>query len=265
MANILSSENFYDRLSRAFDVMTNWSQRLAQEMPFLLKVLEEHGAKKVLDTACGTGWHTITLAQRGYYAVGCDASPQMIARARVNAAREGTDVSFVVASFSELNNLKEKFDALLCLGNSLPHLLTKKDLEEALRQMRSCLNPGGILILQNLNYDLRLKKRPRFFAVNGNEKTLVWRFADYGPRFITFHIVLFEKQMEEKDQAKVSWSVEVNSTLQRPLLKNELQISMQKVGFKEIKFFGGLDGSPFIRNKSPDLVIVTRNSKVKRK
>lgn len=265
MANILSSENFYDRLAKAFDVMTDWIQRLANEMPFLLKVLEEHGAKKVLDTACGTGWHTIALAQRGYYAVGCDASPEMIARAHTNAVREGLNVPFVVASFSELNKLEEKFDALLCLGNSLPHLLTKKDLEEAFRQMRSCLNPGGILILQNLNYDLRLKKKPRFFAVNGNEHTLVWRFADYGPKFIIFHIALFERQIEEKDQAKVSWSVEVNSTLQKPLLKNDLEISLQKVGFKEIKFFGGLDGSPFIRNKSPDLVIVARNSKVKPK
>ncbi|MGB9698446.1 MAG: class I SAM-dependent methyltransferase [Thermodesulfobacteriota bacterium] len=264
MPNILTSENFYDRLARAFDVMTDWPQRLAQEMPFLQKVLEEHGAKRVLDTACGTGWHAITLVKMGYYAVGCDASPEMIARARANATQEGVNVSFVVASFNELNKLKDKFDAVLCLGNSLPHLLTQKELKEALRQMRSCLNPQGVLILQNLNYDLRLKKKPRFFAVNGNDHTLVWRFADYGSKFITFHIALFEKKIEKKKPQKVTWSVEVNSTLQKPLLKKDLQILLQQVGFKEINFFGGLDGSPFVKNKSADLVIVAHTTKIKR-
>ncbi len=252
----IDSQNFYDRLAKAFDVMTDWPQRLAQEMPFLLKLLTAHGVRSILDVACGTGWHAIVLAQRGYYAVGCDASPQMIARARANAAKEGVEVTFEVASFSELNKFKEKFDAVLCLGNSLPHLLTQRTLRDALRKMRLRLNPGGVLILQNLNYDLRLKKKPRFFGVNGNEHTLVWRFADYGGQFIIFHIALFEKKIEEKDQKKVSWSVEVNSTCQSPLPKKDLQISLQQAGFKKIKFFGGLDGSIFNKDRSPDLVIV---------
>lgn len=259
MANILSSENFYDRLAKAFDVMTDWPQRLAQEMPFLQSVLVEQGARSILDTACGTGWHAIALAQRGYEVVGCDASSEMIARARANAVQEGVQVSFICTSFSELNKLSGKFDAVLCLGNSLPHLLTKRELENALRQMRSRLNPGGVLILQNLNYDLRLRKKPRFFAVHGNEDNLVWRFVDYGTKFITFHTALFEKKVI--DPAKVTWSVEVNSTLQRPFLKKDLQISLQKVGWREIKFFGGLDGTPYMGNKSGDLVIVAINAR----
>jgi len=260
LPSILTSENFYNRLARAFDVMTDWPKRLAYEMPFLQKVLEQHGAKRVLDTACGTGWHAITLAQKGYYTVGCDASPEMIARARANAEQEGVNVPFVVASFNELNKLKDKFDAVLCLGNSLPHLLTQKELKEALRQMRICLNPGGVLILQNLNYDLRLKKKPRFFAVHGDEDTLVWRFADYGSKFITFHTALFEKKIAKSNPRQVTWSVEVNSTRQKPLLKKDLQILLQQIGFKEIKFYGGMDGSRFNKKSSGDLVILANLS-----
>lgn len=256
MGDILRSNCFYNRLAKAFDAMTDWPKRLAYEMPFIQKALDEHGARSILDVACGTGWHAITLAQKGYRVLGCDASPEMIKQAKANAVRARVKVTFEVADFKELDKFSEKFDALLCLGNSLPHLLSKKALLQAFQQMRFRLKPGGVLLLHNLNYDLRVKKKPRFFSANGNEDALVWRFADYGSKFINFHTALFVKSRDSKDAQKVSWAVEVNSTKQRPLLRRELQTLLEKAGFRNMKFFGGLDGSPFIRDKSGDLVII---------
>lgn len=254
----LSSNEFYNRLARAFDVMTDWPARLAQEMPFLQRTLDRHRARTILDTACGTGWHGITLAQKGYSVAGCDASPQMIEQARANAHRARVKVRFEVADFVGLDKFSETFDALLCLGNSLPHLLSQEKLVEALRQMRGRLHPGGVLILHNLNYDMRMKKKPRFFAANGSALALVWRFADYGPEFITFHTALFEGKAEEADPQSVSWSVQVNSTLQRPLRQKDLDEALARSGFGALQHFGGLDGSPFAEENSGDLVIVAQ-------
>jgi glycine/sarcosine N-methyltransferase len=252
----LSSTEFYDRLAKAFDVMTDWQTRLAQEMPFLQRNLDEHTARTVLDTACGTGWHAITLAQKGYAAAGCDASPAMVERARANAAQAGLEVGFEVAGFASLSRFAEKFGAVLCLGNSLPHLLSQEELVSALQQMHERLIRSGVLILHNLNYDLRLKKKPRFFSANGSADTLVWRFADYGPEFITFHTALFQRNASEGGGEVASWSVQVNSTPQRPLLQQDLDGSLVRAGFTDIRHFGGLDGSAFHREESPDLVIV---------
>ena len=253
---VLDSNEFYNRLARVFDVMTDWEKRLALEMPFLQRTLDQNGARSVLDTACGTGWHTIALAQRGYRAAGCDASPVMIEMARENAAKAKTGARFEVADFSQLDKFSETFDAVLCLGNSLPHLLSREALGKALRQMRKKLRRDGLLILHNLNYDMRMVKKPRFFSANGNEEALVWRFADYGPEFITFHTALFERKSEGENREKTSWSAQVNSTLQRPLLEKDLDEALARAGFKEIRHFGGLDGSGFDREKSGDLVIV---------
>lgn len=252
----LSSNEFYDRLARLFDVMTDWQARLAQEMPFLQRTLDRHRARTILDTACGTGWHAITLAQKGYTAAGCDASPQMIEEARANAAKAQVKVRFEVADFGRLDKFSETFDAVLCLGNSLPHLLSQEKLVEALRQMRGKLRRGGVLILHNLNYDMRMQKKPRFFAATGNDEALVWRFADYGPEFITFHTALFERKKEGANQESVSWSVQVNSTLQHPLLQRDADEALDQAGFGDLQHFGGLDGSPFEKDKSGDLVIV---------
>ena len=252
----LHSNEFYDRLARVFDVMTDWQKRLAQEMPFLQRTLDRHRARTLLDTACGTGWHAITLAQKGYTAAGCDASPQMIEQARANAAKAQANVRFEVADFGRLDKFSETFDAVLCLGNSLPHLLSQEALVEAMRQMRGNLRRGGVLILQNLNYDMRMKKKPRFFSANGNDEALVWRFADYGPEFITFHTALFERKTEGARQESVSWAVQVNSTLHRPLFERDVDEALEQAKFGDIRHFGGLDGSPFEKDKSGDLVIV---------
>jgi SAM-dependent methyltransferase len=252
----LPSNEFYDRLARLFDVMTDWQARLAQEMPFLQRTLDRHRARTILDTACGTGWHAIALAQKEYQPAGCDASPQMIEQARANAAKAQVNVRFEVADFSRLNHFTGTFDAVLCLGNSLPHLLSQEALVEAVRQMHGKLEKGGVLILHNLNYDMRMKKKPRFFAANGNDEALVWRFADYGPEFITFHTALFERKMEGANQESVSWSVQVNSTLHRPLFERDVDEALEQAKFGDIRHFGGLDGSPFEKDKSGDLVIV---------
>ena len=300
----LQSTEFYDRLAHAFDVMTDWPARLAFEMPFIQRTLDQHKVHSVLDTACGTGWHAIALAQKGYTTAGCDASRAMIERARANAAKAGVNVRFETADFQRLDLFPGKFKAILCLGNSLPHLLSREELVAAFGQIFGRLDRGGVVILHNLNYDLRLKTKPRFFSASGNADTLVWRFADYGLQFITFHTALFERKIPEETtksspvdsnppfvkggeggfsqgapkqiplcppfskgdlkattylgmSSKVaSWSVEVNSTLQRPWLSRDLDDALTQVGFGDIRHFGGLDGSPYEPEKSGDLVII---------
>ena len=55
----------YDDFSVDYDRFVAWSGRLAVEMPFIERELEKVGARLVLDAACGTGMHTIALAERG--------------------------------------------------------------------------------------------------------------------------------------------------------------------------------------------------------
>lgn len=250
----LTEREFYDRLAEFFDVMTDWQRRLALELPFIEATLTKHHARSILDCACGTGWHAIALARRGYSVAGSDASVEMIARAKANAERERVSVPFAIARFDELpKTFETRFDAVLCLGNSFVHVLEDADAEASLAAMRASLREGGVLILHNLNYDKRWREKPRWFVANSGmlngQETIVWRFADYGERFVTFNIALFTKNQD-------AWSVNVQSTMQRPYQKGEIENLLRRAGFREIAFYANLQGDAFDVAQSGDLVVV---------
>jgi SAM-dependent methyltransferase len=284
-----AAEPFYDALAPLFDVMTNWKTRLATEGPFLRAVLDEAGGRRVLDAACGSGGHALWLARQGYQVAGADASPAMIALARRKASEAGLDVPFVVADLAGLpgnaplppnaggNPLSLQlggrrggpYDAVLCLGNSLPHLLTQADLVAALRGMAVVLRPGGLFVTQNLNYDLRWRTQPRFFAAQGGfhegQEVLVWRFADYDvpTGCIAFHVALFRKgSRPESPEGAQEWQVQVHTTPQRPLFLADLTAALAETGFGETLVCGrmALPLEPFDAGRSGDLVIIARKA-----
>lgn len=255
---MMNSVDFYDQLAAVFDAMTDWEARLKYEGPFLRRLFEAHGVETILDAACGTGGHTLAFARWGLEAAGCDQSPTMIDLARTKAEAANLDVPFFVASLAELAaHSAPRFDAVVCLGNSLPHLLTDEDLAAGLAGLTSVLRPGGLLVLHNLNYDKRWREQPRFFAVNSSyvngREVLVWRFADYhvDAQRITFHIAVFEKSDSD-------WSVNVISTPQRPLFRADLERRLGEAGMTQITAYGNLAGEPFDPKESPDLVITAR-------
>jgi glycine/sarcosine N-methyltransferase len=271
-APILTSRDFYDRQAAIYEVMNDWPSRLALELPFIRRVLEQVRARTVLDVACGSGHHAIALAREGYNVCGADISAEMIGRARLNAAQAKASVHFEESGFADIGaRFTQTFDAVLCLGNSLPHILTEAEQLKALAAMHDRLRGGGALILQNLNYDLRWKNRPRFFALNSvtmdGRPVLIWRMADYHdpgtrvpgqaepcpePGLITFHIATIEQD------ASGAWHAGVKSTLQRPLFSSDLTRWQAQIGFQEITTFGGMDASSFDPESSPDLVILAQ-------
>jgi glycine/sarcosine N-methyltransferase len=270
----------YDRFSLDYDRFVDWPGRLNFEIPFLLAQISKsvetqnlaslqtqlntslHPASpappRVLDAACGTGWHAIALAQRGYATAGADLSAGMIERARANAAAAGVEVRFAVASFGELDRtLGSDFDALLCLGNSLPHLLTPAALQAALVDFARCLAPGGVLIVQNRNFDQVMEKRQRWMEPQshreGDAEWLFLRFYDFDPDgLITFNILSLQRQGDEP------WTQQLHTTRLRPLLHAELTAALPAAGFTELQAYGSLGGEGFDHEKSGNLVIVAR-------
>jgi glycine/sarcosine N-methyltransferase len=248
----------YDAFSDDYDRFVDWEGRLAYELPFLQAQLKAVRARRVLDVACGTGVHALALSERGYDVVGADVSAGMIARARENAAAAGQDVRFVVAGFGALAEAVEGgFDALLCLGNSLPHVLTAPALAAALDDMAACLRPGGLLFIQNRNFDRVLQERQRWMPPQGHHKGerewVFMRFYDWvSDTRLTFNVVTLYRE------GAGAWQQRVTATELWPLRQGELIPVLAGAGFGRITCWGDMQGAPFDRVESPNLIITAR-------
>ena len=250
----MSAVPLYDAFSADYDRFVNWPARLAYELPFLERAFQSHGVMSILDAACGTGQHVLALARRGYRAAGADLSAGMIEQARRNAAAAGLDATFAVAGFGELSRaFPQSFDALICLGNSLPHLLNDEAIRGALADFAAVLRPGGLLVIQNRNYDRVWKERERFMPLQvhreGERQWLFFGFMDFHETTMTFNVVTLTGNGAE-------WSYRVGSTELRPVLRAELAQWLPAAGFRDVTFLGSYEGAPFDALASGDLVVL---------
>jgi len=246
----------WDTFSADYDRFVDWEQRLARELPFLEGLLAAHGARSVLDVACGTGQHAIALAQRGYQVAGADVSQEMIRGARKNAEEAGVVVDFRVAGFGALSQaLARQYDALLCLGNSLPSVPDEEGLGRALEDMAQVLRPGGLLIIQNLNYDRLWRQRQRFLPLETHrqdgQEWLFLRFMDFHERSLTFNMVVLHKQNS-------SWDYWAEGTELRPIFAEQLTEELRRAGFAGPETYGDYSGQPYDPDESGDLIVVAQ-------
>jgi SAM-dependent methyltransferase len=234
----------------------NWQARLANELPFIRQRLQEVKAKRVLEAACGTGQHGIALAHEGYQVICAEASTGMLRQVRQNARDSAVRVDDVQAGFGEVRSkVNGECDAVLCLGNSLVHALSHAALVDALADFAAVLRPGGILIVQNRNYDKVLQEHQRFMPVETAQRDgkefLFFRFLDFGDDLITFNMVTMIKE-EDK------WRSVIGSTEHRPITLAEAELSLREAGFSSWTTYGDYQEHAFDPSASNDLIIVAR-------
>lgn len=250
---------FYDALSADYDVFVDWPARLAYELPWLEEQLRLAGARRVLDVACGTGQHALALAERGLEATGVDISPAMVARAKEEAARRGAAARFEVLGFGGLAaGLPERFDALLCLGNSIPHLVDAAALAAGLADLRRVLRPGGLVILQQRNFDRVLARQERYMppqaARRGDDEWLFVRFYDFEGADLRFNLLRHHRH------GRAPWEWHAEQTRLRAWQHAELTAALADAGFRGLQAYGNLAGEPFDPAQSSDLVLVAASA-----
>ncbi|CAG9791725.1 unnamed protein product [Diatraea saccharalis] len=144
------------------------NQRTQNYKDFLIGLLKQHGCKKVLDIACGTGVDSMMLVDEGFEVVSVDASDKMLKyalKARWEKRKNPKYDNWIIeeANWETLPRDVGSFlpgvlfDAVICLGNSFAHLLDEHGDQRVQRHCLSnfeqCLKPGGLLFIDHRNYD----------------------------------------------------------------------------------------------------------------
>ena len=152
----LYKEQYSPEFAGRWDELIDWERRAEAENNFFQDILREHDVETVLDIACGTGFHSITLKADGFDVTAADGAPNMLARTRENAQRFGiNELRVVEAEWTRLGETfaNERFDAVICLGNAFTHLFEEEDRLRSLNEIYRLLNNDGLAVIDQRNYD----------------------------------------------------------------------------------------------------------------
>ncbi|MFO7817463.1 MAG: class I SAM-dependent methyltransferase [Desulfovibrionales bacterium] len=86
-----------------WDELIDWESRAENEGDFYIRELKKRGAKRVLDVATGTGFHSVRLLKAGFEVVSADGNPEMLTQAFNNARDHGEILRTVQADWRILN------------------------------------------------------------------------------------------------------------------------------------------------------------------
>jgi ubiquinone/menaquinone biosynthesis C-methylase UbiE len=150
----------------AADYEALWQAQLADAQAALLSAAALRSGERVLDVACGTGLVTFAAAHAVGPAgevLGVDLSGGMVDAARQRALQQGaSNAAFVRMDAEALALPDASFDVVLCaLG-----LMYLPDPEQALREMRRVLRPGGRLAVAVWGERARCGWAPLFAIVD---------------------------------------------------------------------------------------------------
>lgn len=243
-------ENSFAEIAEDYDDM--FPRDLVEDGRMLLPMLERNKVRTVLDCACGTGMHLQMLASRGYEVTGSDASDAMLERARDKVRRDGLGVRLVQSMWHELPQMiPERFDSVICIGNSLPLAGSDDDVEAAVTGMVAMLNEGGLLVVQNRNFDRMVHDKPEAVLNEADDGYVLFVF-DYEEPTVIYKIFYLLTRGER--QGDVSYS-EFRMNL---LTRSKFEAMLSRAGAGSVRFYGDSFLSNFSPTRSPRLIAVAR-------
>jgi 2-polyprenyl-3-methyl-5-hydroxy-6-metoxy-1,4-benzoquinol methylase len=243
---------FYNELAEEYDGMTGFEQRLPRELPFFRTLVQSYSLKSALDAGCGTGFHSVLLSQLGVQVTAADVSERMLVQTRKHAKEYGFDIKTIKSALPFVHTSVHKiFDSVFCLGNTLAHLVTEKELLGSLKAFYRMLNSEGILFLQILNYDRILVHHERIQNVRETKDGVVIRFYDYESKSIRFNILRIKKKKKGVVHT-------LHSVMLYPWKSSDIVRLVKRAGFSRVDIFGSIALEKYHEQSSKDLIVLAQ-------
>lgn len=246
-SHTVSSDLYQQEYQPAFverwDELIDWEGRARGEGDFYPDLLRDAGCERILDAACGTGYHSVRLSARGFDVTAADGSLEMVAKVRENAKEHDVDLTVQQADWRTLSaDVDGRFDALLCLGNAFTHLFTERERVQAMEEFHKVLRPGGLAVVDQRNYDAILdegfRSKHRYYYCGEG--------VDAAPEEVTDKYVRFRYRFP---------GGAVHHLTLCPIRQDHLTALLHDAGFDDVRRYG--DFAEEFERHEPDFVVQT--------
>ncbi|MEM6806387.1 MAG: class I SAM-dependent methyltransferase [Bacteroidota bacterium] len=209
--------NFYEWMAGDFD-----QGRASQEQYFRDQGLAtENGL--AIDLGSGHGFQSVALANMGYAVKAVDFNQQLLNSLEKRKGR----LPIELFQHDILSYLKDapSVDLIVCMGDTLAHLLSFDELEHMFRMVHKRLHPGGQFVCSFRDYQFELKDEQRFIPVRADENRIHTCFLEYEEERVIVTDLLHEKEGE-------NWKQKVSSYPKLRLGKDRLIELLKTCGFQ---------------------------------
>jgi len=245
---------FYDALAPHYDAMTGFERRFEQERPFFQNLVDRCAIRRALDVGAGTGFHSLLLAQLGVQVTAVDVSSDMLEIARAHSASMGLSVTTLHASLLDFAaQVAVPQDAVVCMGNTLAHFTGHGERDVVLAQFHRALAPGGVLLVQTLNFDRIMKQETHL--QNVKEAGGVRFVREYVPAGSLVDLRITRTATSEPAARQTTTSVRL-----APVYAADLTLALSDAGFHHVQLHGSIALDAFAADASRDLVAICRRS-----
>jgi len=194
-----------------------------------LTFLQQHkispqSSGQAIDFGAGHGLQSIPLALAGFQVLAVDFS-----QALLDDLEKNKKSLAVKTCLSDMRNVQQhahvKPELILCCGDTLLHLESKKEVSDFLKDCISILNAYGKLILSFRDYSQELKGDARFIPVKSDEDRMLTCFLEYEKEFVRVTDILHEKESTD-------WKLKVSSYQKVRMTPQEIISHLENSGIK---------------------------------
>src|SRR6266704_1467919 len=190
----------------------------------------------VLDAACGTGIDAAVLARRGFTVWAADGSDAMAGGAAARFRRERLAIPLLHCRWPDLPAATgERFDVVLCTGNSLVHAAGRDAMVQALTGLRRMARPGGHVVVDSRNWEKLHAKRQ---IVQVADRVL----TRHGRRCLSFYAWEIPDRLHDEHVVHIAFVFEDGAWVEtheypvsfRPFTIAELRERLELAGLREV-------------------------------
>ena len=207
-----------------------FEEKVAEQKAILERILSTlqpqlpHGL--ALDLGSGPGFQSIALAQLGFSpVVAVDTSAELLTELKARGSSYSIGIRNADITTLDAIDLPGSPAIAVCMGDTLPHLSSRQEVECLFTAIFKKLAPGGVLVLTNRDLTGELRGTERFLSVRSDDHKIMTCFLEYeNPDSVVVHDLVHIRQSN-------GWTLKKSCYRKLRLSSEWVAATLRKAGF----------------------------------
>ncbi len=241
---LLKIEKFYDKVGPKYELIyPNFKVNNIEIAKSILKNISLHKNARIADLGCGPGWLLNELAELNpdFQLFGFDISKESIEFANSHFKSIHPQINFKVSDWLKVKEMiSEKFDLVICVGNSLTHFPEEMQ-KDILMKFSNLLNDTGTLLIDTYkNWNGKMNGEiifePKGLTRNEEKEIFSCFFSEYQKDIAIRNVCFAHYSKKEENPVKpFDWEQYITYQFKFAITPD---LSPNKIGFNNISEIG---------------------------